>query len=163
MLSGESRSLVKTEHSILVGMICLNAFSWTATVRHSPHNVPPWGTQGKHGEAKGLCMRSLAINEKVQGQNHPDVATSLNSLASLLHSQVRVGPRKSRAFKFCWCGMLGVGHTPLSFVSSPHDACECKHMGAQDKCGEAAGLYRRSLVLARRCYSTRTLLQASTC
>ncbi|HKD13481.1 MAG TPA: tetratricopeptide repeat protein, partial [Candidatus Angelobacter sp.] len=31
-----------------------------------------------------LCRRALAIQEKVLGPNHPDVAASLNNLAMLL-------------------------------------------------------------------------------
>ena len=34
-----------------------------------------------------LLKRSLAIREKQLGDNHPDVATSLNNLASLYESQ----------------------------------------------------------------------------
>jgi hypothetical protein len=36
-----------------------------------------------------LCQRTLAIREKVLPSNHPDVATSLNNLASLYEMQGR--------------------------------------------------------------------------
>lgn len=44
--------------------------------------------QGKHDEAEPLCVRSLAIKEKVYGPDHPEVATGLNSMAGLLEEQV---------------------------------------------------------------------------
>ena len=40
-------------------------------------------TQGKYAEAEPLYKRSLAINEKALGPDHPHVATDLNNLASL--------------------------------------------------------------------------------
>ena len=43
--------------------------------------------QGKYEQAEPLLQRSLAINEKALGQDHPDVASSLNSLATLYRSQ----------------------------------------------------------------------------
>ena len=41
-------------------------------------------TQGKHTEAEPLYQRSLAIQEKALGPEHPDVATSLENYAKLL-------------------------------------------------------------------------------
>jgi tetratricopeptide (TPR) repeat protein len=37
--------------------------------------------QGNYGEADGFARRALAIHEKALGQDHPDVAETLNSLA----------------------------------------------------------------------------------
>ena len=45
--------------------------------------------QGRYAEAEPLYKRSLAIQEKALGPDHPDVGTSLNNLAGLytaLHS-----------------------------------------------------------------------------
>lgn len=47
-------------------------------------------TQGKYEEAKLLLTRSLAIDEKVLGPEHPEVAESLGNLADLVRSQVRI-------------------------------------------------------------------------
>src|SRR5262245_16834856 len=44
-------------------------------------------SQGKYAEAEPLYQRTLAINEKALGRNHPDVATTLNNLADLYRSQ----------------------------------------------------------------------------
>ena len=43
--------------------------------------------QGKYAEAIPLAEKALAIQEKVLGKEHPDVATSLNNLAALYQSQ----------------------------------------------------------------------------
>ena len=46
-------------------------------------------SQGKLGEAEPLFKESLAIDKKVYGDEHPDIATDLNNLAELLRTQVR--------------------------------------------------------------------------
>jgi tetratricopeptide (TPR) repeat protein len=43
--------------------------------------------QGELGEAERLYLRALAIREKEQGSNHPDVAATLNNLAGLKAAQ----------------------------------------------------------------------------
>ncbi|CAM9767482.1 unnamed protein product [Ectocarpus fasciculatus] len=48
-----------------------------------------FNVQGRYDEAERLYRRSLAIDEKVYGPDHPDVATGLNKLARLLRRQVR--------------------------------------------------------------------------
>ena len=47
-------------------------------------------SQGKLGEAEPLFKESLTIRKKVFGDEHPDVAQSLNNLAELLRAQVRI-------------------------------------------------------------------------
>ena len=44
--------------------------------------------QGKYDDAEPLYKRALTIQEEELGPRHPDVASSLNNLASLLKSQV---------------------------------------------------------------------------
>ncbi|CBJ26207.1 NB-ARC and TPR repeat-containing protein [Ectocarpus siliculosus] len=46
-----------------------------------------FNVQGKYDDAESLYKRSLATQEKVLGQEHPDVAQSLNDLAGLLRAQ----------------------------------------------------------------------------
>ncbi len=45
--------------------------------------------QGRNAEAEPLYKRSLAIREKILGQEHPDVALSLYNLSYLFHNQGR--------------------------------------------------------------------------
>lgn len=42
-----------------------------------------------HAEAEPLFKRSLAIDEKAYGPDHPDVASDLKNLAESMLSQVR--------------------------------------------------------------------------
>ena len=44
-------------------------------------------SKADHESAKSLCERTLAINEKVHGKEHPDVASDLNNLALLYDNQ----------------------------------------------------------------------------
>ena len=48
-------------------------------------------TQGRYRDAEPLYKRSLAIDEKAHGPEHPHVATSLNNLAGLYEAQARYG------------------------------------------------------------------------
>src|SRR5580704_440236 len=43
--------------------------------------------QGQYADATGLASEALAIREKILGPEHSNVATSLNDLAQLYHSQ----------------------------------------------------------------------------
>lgn len=47
-------------------------------------------TQGKYGEAEPLLRRALKISKQALGENHPDVAQSLNTLAKVLCDEVIV-------------------------------------------------------------------------
>ena len=49
-------------------------------------------SQGKLEEALQLYDRALAIDEKVLGPDHPDVAGDLNNKALLLSDMVSCGP-----------------------------------------------------------------------
>ena len=44
---------------------------------------------GRYAEAEPLFRRSLEIQEKQLGRDHPDVATSLNNLADLYRAMGR--------------------------------------------------------------------------
>ena len=46
-------------------------------------------TQGQYAQAEPLYKRALAIWEKALGPDHPDVATSLESLAALYRATKR--------------------------------------------------------------------------
>ena len=48
------------------------------------YNNPLLFAQGKHAQAEPLYEKSRAIQEKVVGQEHPEVATLLNNRAGLL-------------------------------------------------------------------------------
>ena len=44
-------------------------------------------SQGKYNEAELLYQQALALRQKLLGNDHPDVASSLNNLALLYYSQ----------------------------------------------------------------------------
>jgi tetratricopeptide (TPR) repeat protein len=46
-------------------------------------------TQGRHGDAEAVLNRELAIRERSQGAHHPDVAQTLDDLASVRQAQGR--------------------------------------------------------------------------
>ena len=48
--------------------------------------------QGKHEEALPLYQRSRAIDEKVYGPDHPEVATNLNNEPVLLKQMSTLSP-----------------------------------------------------------------------
>lgn len=48
-----------------------------------------WASQGKLDEADPLYLRSIEIQEKTLGPDHPELAFSLNNRAGLLQAQVR--------------------------------------------------------------------------
>ena len=52
------------------------------------HYAVSLANQGKYDDAEPLYKRALTIREEVLGPRHPDVAPSLNNLATLLASQV---------------------------------------------------------------------------
>lgn len=54
--------------------------------------------QGKYEEADALYRRTLKIDEKVHGPDHPEVAIDLNNWARLLMAQVRTNKRNHRCF-----------------------------------------------------------------
>ena len=44
-------------------------------------------SQGRYNEAEPLYQQALALRQKLLGDDHPHVATSLNNLAGLYYSQ----------------------------------------------------------------------------
>lgn len=55
--------------------------------------------QGKYAEAEPLYRRSLAINERVYGPDHQEVATDLNNWASGVKEPGESQNDASRSFK----------------------------------------------------------------
>ena len=79
-------AILATSLNILAGLLMYSCPRASHRFGLSVGIVAP---QGKFGEAGPLYKRSLDIYEKTYGPDHPDVASSLNNLASLLQDQVR--------------------------------------------------------------------------
>eukprot|EP00752_Nemacystus_decipiens_P009335 g8343.t1 len=99
--------------------------------------------QGIYEEAKRKYLHSLAMLEKVLGPDHPDVATSLNNLASLLQSQGNYGEAEG-----LYKRSLGIREKALG-PDHPDVATSLNNLAMllerQGNYGEAEGLHRRSL------------------
>jgi tetratricopeptide (TPR) repeat protein len=48
-----------------------------------------YNSQGRYSEAEPLYLQALALWKRLLGEEHPDVARSLNNLAALYDSQGR--------------------------------------------------------------------------
>jgi tetratricopeptide (TPR) repeat protein len=75
-LQAATRLLERLEQALDLAT-CLH---WTAALYY---------LQGRYGEAEPLHIRALSIREQQLGQDHPNVAQSLDSLAVIYHSQGR--------------------------------------------------------------------------
>ncbi|BAY28681.1 peptidase-like protein [Nostoc carneum NIES-2107] len=101
--------------------------------------------QGKYSEAIPIAERALAIREKILGQEHPDVAESLNNLALLYSSQgnyAKAEPLYHRSLAI-WEKVLGKEHPDVA-NSLNNLAALYQVQGNYDK---AETLYLRSLAI----------------
>lgn len=95
-LSGLKKPSLGTGHPALATRLTNPAELWARIPeyiwRHHTNLALPFAVtfQAKYDEAKALCVRSLAMYEKVYGPDHPAVATGLNNWAGVLKRQARV-------------------------------------------------------------------------
>lgn len=69
----------------------------------------PRTRQGKEEEAESLLRHSLAMNQKTLGHEHPQVASSLRNLATLLYTKNVMVKKLSLKLVIEWwsaCGSL---------------------------------------------------------
>jgi len=99
--------------------------------------------QGLYKEAIPYCEQCLKVAEQRLGENHPDVATSLNNLAELYRTQGKYAeaePLFTRSLAI-WESQLGENH--------PHVALSLNNLAglyrSQGKYAEAESLFTRSL------------------
>ncbi|CAN0388434.1 unnamed protein product, partial [Ascophyllum nodosum] len=100
--------------------------------------------QGKYDDAEPLYKRALTIREEVLGPRHPDVASILNNLASLLESQV-IFVKQSIQRVAQW------GNVTTWFDQLARRNCGLHHYAAflanQGKYDDAEPLYKRALTI----------------
>ncbi|CAM9212844.1 unnamed protein product, partial [Ectocarpus sp. 8 AP-2014] len=106
--------------------------------------------EGKYEEAEPLYIRSLAIDEKVYGPDHPKVATSLNDWARLLESQGKYDEaeplyERSQSIRET---VLGPEHPDVAQSLNNRAGL----LTSQGKHDEAEALYRRSLAIDENVY-----------
>jgi CHAT domain-containing protein/Flp pilus assembly protein TadD len=104
--------------------------------------------QGKYNEAIPIAEQVLEIRERLLGENHPDVATSLNNLAGLYGDQGRYDeaePLYERSLAI-YEEALGENH--------PHVATALNNLAglydSQGRYDEAEPLYERSLAIREK-------------
>jgi tetratricopeptide (TPR) repeat protein len=108
--------------------------------------------QGRYSEAIPLAQRALAILEKARGPDHPDVALSLNNLASLYVAQGRYADaeplyKRSLAVKE---KVFGPDHPDVATVLN--NLAELYR--AQGRYTDAEPLYKRSLAIREKTFGT---------
>ena len=101
--------------------------------------------QGQSAKAAPLYKRALAINEKVLGPDHPDVAISLNNLAGLFDTQgqyVEAEPLYRRALRIKE-NAFGLDHSSVA-LSVNNLAGLYRNQGQY---AQAESLFRRALAI----------------
>lgn len=101
--------------------------------------------QGKQSEAISLAQRALAIYEKSLGQDHPDVATSLNVLAELYLSQKYYSLAEPLFRRALAIREKRLKQSPLGVVNSLNDLASLYR--EQEKYSAAEPLLERALVI----------------
>ena len=105
------------------------------------------GAGARYADAEPLHKRSLAIQEKALGPDHPDVATALNNLADLYRiegvSPTRAAYKRSLAIRE---KVLGPDHPD---VAAALNNLAALYVG-QGRYADAEPLYKRSLTIQRK-------------
>lgn len=107
-----------------------------------------WYSAGKYSEAEPLLQRSLAIREKALGEEHPDVATSLNNLAVLYKVQdkyIEAEPLYQRSLAIL---EKALGEDRPDFAVSLNNLALL--YDDQGKYAEAEPLFQRSLAILEK-------------
>ncbi|CAM9892229.1 unnamed protein product [Ectocarpus fasciculatus] len=106
--------------------------------------------QGKYAEAEPLYRRSLAVDEKVCGPDHPQVAIDLTNLAGVLEAQGEYAEAKSlfERSQAIREKVLGLEHPDVATTLNNRAGL----LRAQGKYEEAEPLYVRSLVIFEKIY-----------
>ena len=93
-------------------------------------------------------MRSLSIREKQLGENHPDVATSLNNLAALYRNQGKYNEAEPLLLRCLKIVRKTLGENHPDFVQSLTNLAGLYN--SQGKYNEAEPLYQRSLSITEK-------------
>ncbi|BAY11755.1 tetratricopeptide repeat protein [Calothrix sp. NIES-2098] len=110
-------------------------------------NARFYNGRGLYVQAEPWYKKCLEITKKRFGQEHPNVASSLNSLALLYHSQGRYSeaePLYLQALELAQ-NLLGKNHSDVA--SSLHNLAALYH--SQSRYSEAEPLYLKALALKR--------------
>ena len=109
--------------------------------------------QGKYDEAEPLYREALAIDKKIYGDDHPEVATDLNNLASLLIKQLRLDEAEKPCFDALKIRQVKLGEDHLRTAQS-HNTCG-ELLRCQGHLTESRDHYKIALRLRREKYGDR--------
>jgi CHAT domain-containing protein/ribosomal protein S7 len=101
--------------------------------------------QGKYAEAEEICRRALVIQEQSLGQNHPEVADTLSTLAIVYRIQERYAEAEALHRRALAIREQALGPNHRDVADSLHSLAVMN--GIQGKYAEAEGLYRRALAI----------------
>ena len=102
--------------------------------------------QGKYQEAIPLAEKALSLRQEVLGNNHLDVATSLNNLAALYESQGRYTEAEPFYLQTLEIRKQQLGEDHPDYASSLHDLAGLYR--SQGRYTEAEPLYLRKSSLS---------------
>ncbi|MEH2108937.1 tetratricopeptide repeat protein [Nostoc sp.] len=105
-------------------------------------------SQGLYDQALPWCKQCLKVTKKLLGEEHPNVAQSLNNLALLYHSQGRYDKAEAllQQASILWRRLLGEEH--LDVATSFNNLGELYH--SQGRYSEAEPLLQQVLSIRRR-------------
>ncbi|MDP8051720.1 tetratricopeptide repeat protein [Pasteurella atlantica] len=116
--------------------------------------------QRKYNEAEPLYRRSLAITEKVMGENHPSLATTLNNLANLYRTQGKYAKAESLYKRSLAIKEKALGENHPSVATILNNLAELYR--TQSKYTKAELLYKRALAITEKALGENALDVAAT-
>ena len=104
--------------------------------------------RGRYSDAQPLCVRALDIRERVYDRDHPDVATSLHTLASLYRLQGCFAEAKPLFMRAIEIRERALGCDHLEVAVSLNNLAGLH--GSQGNYAEAESLYMRAIEIRER-------------
>jgi tetratricopeptide (TPR) repeat protein len=103
---------------------------------------------GRYAEAEALYKRALEIDEKALGKDHPDTATSLNTLAVLYHHQGKYAEAEALYKRALEIREKAIGKDHPATATSLNDLANLYHR--QGKYAEAEPLLKLALEITEK-------------
>jgi tetratricopeptide (TPR) repeat protein len=131
-----------------VRLIIMHSFASKAAARLLNQTATYMRERARYAEAQPLYERALAIQEKVLGPDHPDVAMSLNNLANLHRAQgryVEARPLYERALAI---REKALGPDHLDVAASLNNLGELNYK--QGRYADVQALYERALAIREK-------------
>ena len=139
---------------VVVGLVWGIVLAGTAHAQDDPAalnaEVDRLYQAGKYPEATEIAKRSLAINEKSLGPDHPDVSSSLNDLGLLYHKQGRYAEAEPLFKRSLAIREKALGPEHIDVGASLNNLARLHR--EQGRFTEAAPLHERALAIAEKAW-----------